>query len=327
VASFRVALIHGLVRGTRSGPAWNSNLHYMQRALQSTEFIEEPVDVVVTHAYPATGDIAGYVRSLEDARTEVRDRSVMVNARSSGPVGVALNAAAKLGASVIVGPVYEVAGPRHYITTFMATPDGEIVKYRRMCLTEREKALGLSPGKSPAVFPVLRDGREIGRIGVYSGADLACPEVFRGARALGADLMVGHSMPSPGHPARVVGRSNIVTVDPCVLDKLLTVRAMDAGVPLVHVGAVMNLVGAGGRIIEKHWAPTTVVDPEGPGIESCLGSPGDPRPFLGVDEVGSIKRVIVEPGHPRPGGGGGDDGLRVYCRSEYVKLMRGHCRG
>jgi len=327
VARFKVAVIHGLIRGTRGGPAWNSNLHYMHRTLQSTELLEDPVDVIVTHAYPATGDIAGYVRGLEDARAEVRDRSVMVNTRSSGPVGIALNAAARLGASIVVGPVYEVAGPRHYITTFMATPDGRIYKYRRMCLTSREKALGLSPGKSPAVFPVFRDGSEIGRIGVFSGADLACPEVFRGARALGADIMVGHSMPSPGHPARVVEESNVVTLDPCVLDKILTVRAMDAGVPLVHVGAVMNLVGAGGRILEKHWAPTTVVDPEGPGIDSCLGSPGDPRPFLGVDEVGLIKRVIVEPGQARPAGAGADDGLAAYCRGEYLKLMKGRCRG
>ncbi len=331
--SLNIVVFHGFVKATMLGPAFNANTSYVNRVLSSfrSEFIEkgERVDVLVLHAYPSTGSIPGYVKGWEEARERIRSRAMMLNPRTashSSPLHLVLSRARDFNVNIVYGPVYEVAGPRYYVTTMMATPEGEIVKYRRACLTRREKKLGLTPGKAPVAFTIERDGEVVGRIGVFSDEDLACPELFRAYRAMGVDVIVGHAMPQPDASIPVVRSGGSVTLDPCILDKLLTVRSMDAGVPAVLVGGVLNIYAGGGRVVEKHWAPTVVVDPEGPGRNSCFtvegpSSPEDPRPFMGVDAVGRFKRIVVEPSD----GPMVDDPVDFNCSRELGRLFKEFC--
>ncbi len=330
-----IAVYHGRVKATPHGPAFNNNTQYIQRVIHqfADEILPEAghVDLLVLHAYPSTGNIPGYVEGDDLAREKIRQRSLILNptaATSSNPLHMILSESARLGVNILYGPVYEVAGPRYYVTTALVTPEGEVYKYRRLCLTPRERRLGLSPGNEPVVFTITRDGRVVGRIGVFSDMDLACPELFRSYRIMGVDVILGHAMPSPGQVVPLVEEGQVVTYEPCMLDKLVTVRAMDSGVPLVLVGGVLNIVGAGGRLVAKHWAPTVIVDPEGPGLESCFTLAGtvgdDSRPFLGPDSIGRFKTIHVESNSERSLV---DDPVEVNCKKSIKRIIRSFCGG
>lgn len=330
-STLRITVFHGAVRATPMGPSFNSNTHYVSNVLNTyargLEAGEEPAHILVLHAYPSTGYIPAYIRDPERAREKIRTRRIMVNPNAlvaGNPLTVVRNAAERLGLGIVYGPVYEVAGPRYYETTVVVTPEGDLLKYRKICLTDLERGLGLSPGREPLVY----EHPGVGRVGIFIGEDLACPEVFRAYRHLGVDVLIGHLMPYPAGSIPMVrnGEAGIVGVDNCLLDKILTVRSLDAGVPIILVGGVLNVMASGGRVVEKHWAPTTVIDYEGEGRSNCLPPrTGDPRPFLGIDSVGDFRRVVVETG------AGVEERKRrlreVVCSKEMNRLFRDICRG
>ena len=330
--NLKLTINHGMIRAAAGGPSVHVNNHYIQTVIHRfrTEVLdrsESDYNVLVLHAYPWTGNIPGYINNLERAKDRIRNRAQMLNPnqlRHNSPVSIVMDYASKLGVHIILGPLYEIAGPKIYKTTVMATPDGDLLKYRAMCLPSVDRALGINPGKRPGVFDITMNGRVIGRIGIFIDEDLVCPEIFRAYRMERVDAVIGHMLPYKSDHLKRIEEGNVYTMHPCMLDKFLTVRAIDAGAPVILVGGVLTVTGGGGKILRKYWSPTTIVDPEGPGIEACIDhhvSRATGRPFLTLDDVDSMKRVVVARSDPLMP----DDHVTVVCRREYQRDVRRFC--
>jgi len=305
--NLRMVINHGQIKATLSGPSVHVNSNNIHATLnrfvrEILEKDEHEYHVFVFHAYPWTGNIPGYISNLERAKNKIRQRVLMLNRShlsSNNPVSIILDYAEKLGIHIIFGPLYEIAGPRLYKTTIMVTPAGDIVKYRAMCLSEVEKRIGINPGREPVVFEVKDKGRVIGRLGVFIDEDLTCPEPFRFYNIARVDAVVGHLLPYSSRYLEKYEEGHVVTVKPCILDKFITIRAIDAGAPLILVGGVLTLHAGGRRVTRKYWGPTTVADPEGPGSDECptlRGYPEGKKPFLTVDDIDVMKKIIIEGG-------------------------------
>jgi len=302
----RVVVNHGQIRATSSGPSIHVNNSNIQATLNrfKSEILDqsgEEYHVFVLHAYPWTGNIPGYIRDRKRAYNQLRRRVLILNKNHlsvANPVRIVLDYAMKLDIHIVFGPLYEIAGPKMYKTTIMATPDGDIVKYRAMCLSKVERELRINPGKEPAVFEITRNGRVVGRLGIFIDEDLTCPEPFRYYRLAQVDAVVGQLLPYPSEYLKIVEQGDVVTVQPCLLDKLLTTRAIDAGAPIILVGGVLTLHTGGRKVRKKYWGPTTIMDPDGPDIEVCPDlngfGPMSGRPFLTLDDVDRMKKIIIE---------------------------------
>jgi hypothetical protein len=105
----------------------------------------------------------------------------------------------------------------------------------------------------------------------------------------------------------------------CLLDKVLTTRAVDIGAPLILVGGVLNIFATYRRLALKHWGPTTILDPEDPENDICLSmetKKSVSRPFLTPEEADTFKRVVIstEKSHET-----------YQCESDMIKLIKRFC--
>lgn len=305
-SELHVVVFHGSIKAARSGPSYNANTHKLISHI--TGYLEEArlndmlPHLVVSNAYPITGNIPAYIQNLDRAKAKVKFRATTLNPRTmsqSNPVRILRRIAMDYGINILYGPVYEVAGPRNYITTVMIKPDGTIGKYRKFLLAPVEEELGLESGKGPGVFEVVDiSGKPIGRIGVFIDEDLFSPMLFQAFSIYGVNLVIGHMMPYRSRflpPPEKDG--SVVTMKHCLIDKILTARAIDARTPLALVGGVLNIYTSRRRLDERHWMPTTVLDPEDPENEICLTPQtfkSSSRPFMTVEDVDKFKRIFVE---------------------------------
>ncbi|MCE4618741.1 MAG: carbon-nitrogen hydrolase family protein [Desulfurococcales archaeon] len=301
-----VTVLHGSIKAARSGPSYNANTHKFINMVSS--YLEEASakgmlpHLLVSNAYPITGNIPAYVRNPERAKARVRFRATTLNPKTmsqNNPIRMLRRLAASYGVNILYGPVYEVAGPRNYVTTVMIKPDGSLEKYRKVMLTPAEEELGLTRGKTPGIFDVVDvGGRPIGRIGVFIDEDLFSPVLFEAFYINKVHLVIGHMMPYRSRflpPPQKEGP--IVTMKHCFIDKILTARSIDAGAPLVLVGGVLNIYTSGRKLHERHWMPTTVLDPEDPENDICLTmstARTSSRPFMTVEDVDKFKRIVVD---------------------------------
>lgn len=308
-SELHVVIFHGSIKAARSGPSYNVNIHKFISLV--TDYLEEnsgkeKPHLLVSNAYPITGNIPSYVENVEKAKAKVRFRSTTLNPKTmsqGNPVRQLRRIATKYGVNIVYGPLYEVAGPKNYVTTVLVKADGSLEKYRKVMLTPDESELGLTNGRVPGVFGVVDEGgRIIGRIGVFIDEDMFNPMIFEAFSASKVHLVIGHMMPYKSRflppPER---EGSIVTMKQCFIDKMLTARSLDAGAPLALVGGVLNIYSSGKKLQEKHWTPTTVLDPEDPENDVCLtlaSAKGTSRPFLALDDIDKFKRVIIDLSEP-----------------------------
>ncbi len=333
----RIVLIHGSIRATPAGPSYNHNNHNINSLLRQViddvmSKNRERIDLIVLHAYASTGNIPSYIKPPERAREKIRMRSLMLNPNalsSNNPVSIARRYATRHNVNILVGPLYEVAGPRTYVTTVLVTLDGELHKYRKMCLTSLDQQVRLSRGRVPGVFELPRpNGESAGKIGVFIDEDLSCPSIFKYMEMEGVDAVIGHMLPYESdyfHSPREEG--GVVTMRHCMVDKVLTTRAMDTGAPIILVGGVLNVYQGGRGLIMRMWTPSTVLDPEDPEADICLteeSRKNSHRPFLTVDDMDTYKRVYINRSQaPRLAG----VSTQVFCDPRMQRLMRSHCTG
>ncbi|MEB3806531.1 MAG: carbon-nitrogen hydrolase family protein [Desulfurococcales archaeon] len=311
-----IAVLHGSVKAARGGPSYSHNIHRFVNLV--TNFIEEakannnPIHLIVSHAFPASGNIPEYIRDRERAKSRIKYRSTTLNLKTMGqgsPVRLLRKVAINHNVNILYGPLYEVAGPRNYETTVLIKPDGGIEKYRKITLTPVEESLGLTCGKTPGVFDLVDySGNGIGRIGVFIDEDMFNPLIFKAFEMSKVDIVIGHAMPyTSRYLPQPKKEGYVVTMKHCLVDKILTARSMDAKSPLVLVGGVLNVYTSSRRLVEKHWMPTTIVDPEDPENDVCLSpatAKSTSRPFLTADDVDKFKRVIVELNDDKDGSAG-----------------------
>ncbi len=323
-----VAVLHGSIRATRSGPSYSHNNHHLislfHEFLDASREAGHPLHLLVSTAYPATGNIPSYVGDNERARNRIATRAMMLNPKTmsqGSPVRGLMRLSIKYGVNILYGPVYEVAGPRNYVTVVNIRPDGVLEKYRKIMLTPREEALGLHRGKTPGVF-LIRDpmGTALAKVGVFIDEDIFSPLIFRYFSLEKVDLVIGFMMPYESRffpPPLESG--GIVYMRQCLLDKIITTRAVDAGVPLVLVGGVLNIFSSYRRLALKHWGPTTIIDPEDPENDVCLNietKKSVSRPFLTPEEADTFKRIVVSTDKEHPD---------IVCEPDMVRSLKKFC--
>ncbi len=143
---------------------------------------------------------------------------------------------------IIGGPIIERAGPRIFLTTFVISPNGDVIaKYRKLVLSEKEKSYGITSGKDIVVVDRLDR-----RIGVMAEDDLLAPEVARSLLLKGATVLVTTLSFSLGLEK---------------LRNLLLARSIENNVPIFALGGIIEY-GQG----ETRELPTIIVDPEQGGI-------------------------------------------------------------
>lgn len=303
---FHVSVLHGTVKASRSGPSYNANVHRLVSLisdhLEQSQSKGFKVHLVVSHAYPVTGNIPSYVTNPERAKAKVKFRATTLNPKTmsqNNPVRMLLKLADDYGVNILYGPVYEVAGPRSYVTTVLIRPDGSLEKYRKITLSPVEEDLGFTRGKEPGIFNIIDiNGDIVARIGVFIDEDLFSPMIFEAFSFSKVNLVIGHMMPYKSRflpPPESDGV--LVTMKHCYVDKILTARSIDAGAPLALVGGVLNVYTSGRKLKEKHWMPTTVLDPDDPENEICLSTDtakNTSRPFLTAEDVDKFKTIVVE---------------------------------
>ncbi len=143
---------------------------------------------------------------------------------------------------IIGGPIIERAGPRIFLTTFVISPNGDVIaKYRKLVLNEREKSYGITSGREIVVVDRLER-----RIGVMSEDDLLAPEVARSLLLRGATVLV---------------TTLSFSLRKEVLRNLLLARSIENNVPIFALGGIVEY-GQG----ESKEIPTIIVDPEEGGV-------------------------------------------------------------
>ncbi|WFO75700.1 carbon-nitrogen hydrolase family protein [Desulfurococcaceae archaeon MEX13E-LK6-19] len=123
---------------------------------------------------------------------------------------------------ILVSSFLEKAGAHHYISSLMILKDGSIGgRYRKILLSEKEDLYGVKSGKKIVVFNTSKIN-----YGVVINDEIMVPELCRGLKALGANIIV-----VPVNPlgfkykmAYIVGR----------------VRALENDIAVLFVGGVIE---------------------------------------------------------------------------------------
>ena len=323
-----IAVLHGSIRATRSGPSYSHNSHHVvslfHEFLDSSLESGHQVDLLVSNAYPTTGNIPAYIKDNERARNRITTRSMMINPKTmsqGSPLRSLLRMSVRYQVNILFGPIYEVAGPRNYVTVVHVRPDGVLDKYRKIMLTPREEALGLHRGRTPKVFTIHdSSGNPVAKIGVFVDEDLFSPMIFQYFNLERVDVAIGFMLPYESrYLPPPLESGGLVYMRQCLLDKVLTTRAVDIGAPLILVGGVVNIFATYRRLALKHWGPTTIIDPEDPENDVCLSietKKSVSRPFLTPEEADTFKRVLVSTDK---------DHSTTPCDYEVVKTLKKFC--
>lgn len=87
---------------------------------------------------------------------------------------------------IVVSSFLEKAGAHHYITSLLVLKDGSIGgKYRKILLSEKEDLYGIKGGRKIIVFSTSRMN-----YGIVINDEIMVPELCRGLKALGANVII-----------------------------------------------------------------------------------------------------------------------------------------
>lgn len=257
----RVGIVCEVIRSA----AKRSNTKRLREAVSRLKKEHGDVNLIILPAYPLTGPIFAIGEDKvqrfvwrEAERIQVGHSRSKQSASLAGIVKIG----EELATSLIIGPLFEKAGPRVYISAVVVDINGRVIgKYRKIGLGSMEKRIGISPGREPTV--VRLEGLGL-TLGLFIEEDILYPEIFRSLSLRGANMLVGFSL----------GRLELggFTYHQNAVRSLATARSLEAGAPILVVGGIIELNGK-----TLHSFPTIVVDPEQPSPMEISLSGGDYR--------------------------------------------------
>ncbi len=231
--TIRVALLHMRLKLLVK----RSNLDRVRKLLRQVTERNGGVHVAVLPAFVNIGAFHVFYPE-QRARNIVKHQAERIPGPTTEYLG---KVAVENGVFIIGGPIIERAGPRIFLTTFVISPNGDVIgKYRKLVINEREKSFGITGGKD--VLTVEQLGR---KMGVMAEDDLLVPEVarsliLRGATAITVTLSF--------------------SLDINTVKNLLVTRTLENRVPIFALGGIVEHGN------EAKEVPTIIVDPEQGGI-------------------------------------------------------------
>jgi len=274
----RLAIVHARLRlGYR-----RVNMRKLNKAFMEARDVKG-AEIILLPAYPLLGPVIGYYPE-QKAKHYLRSYAERLSGpRESHTISVLSRLASSYGVEVIGGPIIERAGPRLYLTAFHIDNNGILRgRYRKIMVTKAEKDLGISYGKTAAVFET--ENRL--RIGIFLDEDLLSPEVFRYIQFDDPMIMVGTMLPYESDYIKsgfLEGLESIKTMNLDAVKSLLWSRALESGLPIVLIGGAVESPTFG---VDVAFMPSIITDPE-IGITDKL--------IKGYDDLDEVFIVEVDP--------------------------------